>query len=362
MTTTWSHCAGGVLPRQGAGVEEFDVAGADEAGAAVAGAAVAGAVVAGAAVAGADGGAADRWPAAEEQPATRTAATRRGARRRTSRFYPVAHDPVRSAAMTELRGSTALVTGATGGLGRAIARTLAAEGCSVVVTGRQAGPLDQLATEIGGRAVLADLGRRSDLDRMIEEAGQVDIAVFNAALPGSGELPEWEQEQIDRLLEINLGGPVAATRTLLPGMISRRRGHLVYISSLAGKVASRGAPLYSATKYGLRGFAHAVRCDLHGSGVGCSVINPGFVRDAGMFADAGATLPPGVATVSPEQVAAAVVRAVRRDRAEIDVAPLTLRLGALFGSVAPGISTVVQARAGAGISRQMVEGQRHKRA
>lgn len=263
--------------------------------------------------------------------------------------------------MTELRGSTALVTGATGGLGRAIARALHREGASVVVTGRQAGPLDQIAAEVEGRAVLADLSRRADLHRLLEEAGQIDIAVLNAALPGSGELPEWEPEQIDRVLEVNLAGPITVTHALLPGLLARRSGHLVYISSLSGKVASRGAPLYSATKYGLRGFAHGLRCDLHGTGVGCSVINPGFVRDAGMFADTGATLPPGVGTVSPDQVAAAVVRAIRRNRAEIDVAPIGLRLGAVFGSLVPGISAVIQARTGAGISRQMVEGQRHKR-
>ncbi|HET6963145.1 MAG TPA: SDR family NAD(P)-dependent oxidoreductase [Acidimicrobiales bacterium] len=264
--------------------------------------------------------------------------------------------------MTELRGSTALVTGATGGLGRAIARALKDEGCSLVVTGRQAGPLDQVAAEVGGRAVVADLSRREDLSRLLDQAGPLDIAVMNAALPASGELQDWEQEEIDRVLEVNLANPIAMTRALLPAFLARGSGHFVYISSLSGKVASRGAPLYSGTKYGLRGFAHGLRCDLNGTGVGCSVINPGFVRDAGMFADSGTKLPPGVGTVSPQQVAGAVVRAIRSNRADVDVAPLGLRLGATFGSLLPGISSVVQARFGAGISNQMVEGQRHKRA
>ena len=254
-----------------------------------------------------------------------------------------------------------MVTGATGGLGRAIARALKAEGAGLVVTGRQAEPLEALATEVGGRAVLADLSQREDLSRLLDEAGPIDIAVMNAALPGSGELQTWEQEQIDRALEVNLANPIAMTRALLPGFLDRRSGHFVYISSLSGKVASRGAPIYSATKYGLRGFAHALRSDLHGTGVGCSVINPGFVRDAGMFADAGAKLPPGMGTVSPERVAAAVVRAIRGNRAEMDVAPVGLRVGALLGSVAPGLSAGMQARFGAGVSRQMAEGQRHKR-
>lgn len=264
--------------------------------------------------------------------------------------------------MTEFKGSTALVTGATGGLGRTIARALRDAGCSVVVTGRQPAALDQIAADVGGRAVVADLGRREELARLLDEAGPVDIAVLNAALPGSGELQDWEQEQIDGLIEVNLSNPIAMTRALLPGFLERKRGHFVFISSLSGKVASKGAPLYSATKFGLRGFAHTLRTDLYGTGVGCSVINPGFVRDAGMFADSGTKLPPGMGTVSPEQVSKAVLKAIRSDKAEIDVAPFSLKLGAILGSIAPGLSTMAQARFGAGVADQMVANQAHKRA
>lgn len=263
--------------------------------------------------------------------------------------------------MTALRGSTALVTGATGGLGRFIARALRAEGCSLVVTGRRAGPLDEVAGEVGGRAVVADLGRREELPGLLDRVGEVDIVVMNAALPASGPLQEWEPEQVDRALEVNLAGPIAMTRALLPDFLARGSGHFVYISSLSGKVASPGAPLYSATKFGLRGFAHGLFSDLQGTGLGCSVINPGFVRDAGMFADTGTRLPLGMGTSSPQQVAQAVIRAIRSNRLEVDVAPAGIRLGALLGSLAPGISTRVQTMVGAGISRQMVERQRHKR-
>jgi short-subunit dehydrogenase len=263
--------------------------------------------------------------------------------------------------MTALVGSTALVTGATGGLGRAIAGALRAEGCSLVLTGRRPAPLEELAAELGGRAVLADLGRRDQLAGLMDEVGAVDIAVMNAALPATGELQDWEPEQLDRALEVNLANPIAMTRALLPGFLARGNGHFVYISSLSGKVASPGAPLYSATKFGLRGFAHGLHCDLRGTGVGCSVINPGFVRDAGMFADSGNQLPPGVGTVSPEQVAGAVIRAIRSNRIEVDVAPVTIRLGARLGSLAPGISARVQTLVGSGLSRRMIEAQRHKR-
>lgn len=263
--------------------------------------------------------------------------------------------------MTQLRGSSVLVTGATGGLGGDIARRLRDEGASVIVTGRQTAPLEKLAAEVGGRAVVADLSRREDLARLLEQAGPVDIAVMNAALPGSGELGDWSQEEIDRAVEVNLSNPMAMTRALLPSFLDRGSGHLVYISSLSGKVASSGASIYSATKFGLRGFGLALRCELYGTGVGASVICPGFVREAGMFADSGTKLPPGMGTVTPAQVSAAVVKAIVKNKAEIDVAPLSLRLGAAFGSLVPGISTIAQARFGAGVANQMVEGQKHKR-
>ncbi len=109
-------------------------------------------------------------------------------------------------------------------------------------------------------------------------------------------------------------------------MLARRRGHLVFMGSLAGKAASPASSLYNATKFGLRGFALALREDLRDAGVGVSVIMPGFISDAGMFADSGVKLPPGVGTRTPEQVAAAVLRAVEQNRAEVTVAPLPIRL------------------------------------
>ena len=119
---------------------------------------------------------------------------------------------------------------------------------------------------------------------------------------------------------MNLRAPIVMARAAVPGMLERGRGHVVFISSISGKVASEGTSLYSATKFGLRGFALGLREDLHGSGVGVTTIFPGFIRDAGMFADTHVTLPRGTGTRSPEDVAAAVLRAVRDDPAEITVA------------------------------------------
>ena len=263
----------------------------------------------------------------------------------------------------ELRGRTVLLTGATGGLGTAIARALAARGAVPVLTGRRVDVLEPLAAETGGRAVAADLADTASVDRLLAEAGDVDVLVANAALPGSGHITSFSAEDIDRALAVNLRAPMVMARRLAEPMAARDGGHIVFVSSLAGKTASGGGSVYSATKFGLRGFAHALREDLRPSGVGVSVVLPGFIRDSGMFADAGVKLPPFVGTKTPDQVAAAVVRAIERDRAELSVAPIGLRVGAAFGGLAPGLSARVQRRlGGAKVADDMARGQRDKRA
>ena len=134
------------------------------------------------------------------------------------------------------------------------------------------------------------------------------------------------------------------------------------MSSLAGKTATAGSSLYNATKFGLRGFAGAMRAELHGTGVGVSAIFPGFIRDAGMFADADVKLPFGVGTKTPEQVAEATLRAIERNRGEIDVAPVGLKVGTLLGGVAPETAARVTRRSGGDeIAMQFETGQLDKR-
>jgi short-subunit dehydrogenase len=255
---------------------------------------------------------------------------------------------------------TALVTGASGGLGGAIARALHAAGARVVVHGRRADALASLAAEIGARVVVADLAKREDVARLAAEAGEVDVLVANAALPASGPLFEFSEEEIDRALDVNLRAPIALARRLAPGMVARGRGQIVMVSSIAGKVASPGTSLYSATKFGLRGFALGLRQDLAPAGVGVTGVYPGFIRDAGMFAETGVKLPMGVGTRSPEDVAAAVLRAVREDPAEIDVASVEQRAGGWLTALSPALVNHLQSRFSA-LSEAVSRGQRHKR-
>ncbi len=263
-----------------------------------------------------------------------------------------------------LAGGNVLVTGATGGLGQAIARAFADRGATLLLTGRRTAVLEPLARSLGARALECDLARREEVDRLARVAvdAELDVLVANAGLPASGALTELTQVEIDRMLEVNLRAPIALARAIAPGMIERHRGHLVFMSSLAGKSASPLASVYSATKFGLRGFALALREDLRAEGVGVSLVLPGFIRDAGLFADANVRLPPGVGTKSPQDVAAAVLHAVERNRAEVGVAPIGLRVGATLAGIVPDLAASVSRRMGGDrIAREHVEGQRDKR-
>jgi len=261
-----------------------------------------------------------------------------------------------------LDGARVLLTGATGGLGQAIARALSARGAALVLTGRRAEVLEPLAAEIGGRAVASDLADPAAVDALLAEAGEVDVLVANAGLPGSGGLHSFTVEEIDRALTVNLRAPMLLAQALSPLMVERGRGHLLFMSSLAGKAGAPGSSVYAATKFGLRGFGLALREDLASKNVGVSVVLPGFIREAGMFAESGAKLPPFVGTKRPDDVARAVVKAIEQNRAEIDVAPVALRAGTLLASLAPGPVGSVQRKLGAVKTSEAIgRGQTEKR-
>jgi short-subunit dehydrogenase len=254
----------------------------------------------------------------------------------------------------KIAGSTVLLTGATGGIGLAIARAVHERGGKLIVTGRRVDVLEPLAKELGARA-LVDLADAAEVDRLVREAGEVDILIANAALPGSGRLESFTPQEIDRALDVNLRAPIILAHSLLPAMVERRSGHLLFMSSIAGKAASPGTLLYTASKFGLRGFASSLRADLHDSGVGVSTVMPGFIREAGMFAEADVKLTPG-------DVAKATIKAIEHTRGEIEVAPLTLRASATLASVAPEFAGRISRKAGGEqVARDMAAGQRHKR-
>jgi short-subunit dehydrogenase len=244
-----------------------------------------------------------------------------------------------------LSGRKALLTGATGGLGRAIALAMAERGAQLTLSARSREALEALAAELpgSGHEVLpADLAEPDAAERLAAEAAGTEILVANAGLPGAGKLDEFSVEEVKRALRVNLEAPMLMARALYPAMLDAGSGHLVFVASLSGKAASPRSSIYNATKFGLRGFALGLRADLGPRGLGVSLVSPGFIREAGMFADAGAKPPPGMGTSSPEQVGAATVKAIERNKVEVTVAPIQQRIGAHIALASPSISDKAQ--------------------
>jgi short-subunit dehydrogenase len=265
----------------------------------------------------------------------------------------------------ELADRSTLLTGATGGLGRAIAAVLAGRGAKLILSGRKAEALESLAAELPGdghRVAPSDLAEPGAAEKLAAEVGAVDILIANAGLPGTGRLPDYSTEQLTGTLRVNLEAPILLARALEPAMLEQGSGHMVFISSLSGKSATPLSSIYNATKFGLRGFALGLRADLDPQGIGVSIVSPGTIREAGMYSDSGAPPIPGLGTGTPQQVAAAVVKAIEKNKVEVTVAPPQQRLLAHFALTSPGISVkIASGEAGQKAAAAVADGQSDKR-
>ena len=267
----------------------------------------------------------------------------------------------------ELEGKRVLLSGATGGLGRAIAEQLAARGAKLVLSSRREKELRELARSLPGGArrhkvVVADLAKDGAAKKLVRDAGNVDVLVANAALPATGKLESFSDGELSRALRVNFESPIVMARELAPKLERKGEGHIVLISSLSGKVSSPRSSIYNATKFGLRGFTFGLREDLHPHGVGVSVVSPGFVREAGMFHEAGTGDTAGLGTTTPKKVGKAVVRAIRRNRNEITVATRRLRFISEVGYRHPEWAARIQRSGGASEKAEaLAKGQADKR-
>jgi len=247
----------------------------------------------------------------------------------------------------DISGRKVLLTGASGGLGEAIAIDLAGRGAQLILTARRAAELSSLAERIDAEVLVADLTDRADLERVLGAARQVDVLVANAGIGADVPIEDLTAADVDRSIEVNLRAPILMATEFVNARVAQRLpGQVVFIGSLSGLAPTPMTRMYNATKFGLRGFALSLREDLVGTGVGVSIVEPGFIRDAGMFADSGTELPSGVRTKSPADVAAGVARAISSDVAEVFVAPVELRLAATLATVAPALSSRIQRRLG----------------
>lgn len=248
-------------------------------------------------------------------------------------------------------GQTILLTGASGGLGSVMARALADRGVRLFLVAHPGARLEPLAGELRARGVvaepcIADLRVPAERHRVVEEArrrlGPVDLLINNAGVEHNGYYHELSEAEIEEVLSVNLVAAMMLTRLVWPEMLERRRGHVVNIASLAGKVGPAFQEPYAASKAGLIAFTHALRATYEGSGVGASVIVPGFV-EAGIYerlkAQAGRPAPALLGAVSPAKVVRALFRAVERNLAEVVVTRYPVRPLLAFLQLAPSAST-----------------------
>ncbi len=260
--------------------------------------------------------------------------------------------------MRDLRGANAILTGASRGLGVLIGEALAVRGVNLVLAARSASSLDRVADELasyGGKvtSVPTDLSDPGQLEALAERAhkelGGIDILVNNAGIEASHPYEDYPPEEIVRLIEVNLTAPMLLTRKVLPAMLEARRGHIVNIASLAGKASLPYQAPYATTKAALVMFTHTLRAELVDTGVGCSVVCPGFVADEGMYADmqrsTGVSVPGFLAVSKPSKVAEAVIKAIKQNSAELIVNPTPMRgviaMSQLFPDVAPRIMKMI---------------------
>jgi short-subunit dehydrogenase len=219
----------------------------------------------------------------------------------------------------ELRGAAAVVTGASSGLGEAIALRFAQAGSRVVLAARRLERLEALAERIVARggealAVSCDVTEADDIAalhaRTISAFGHCDVLVNNAGIPGGGRFTDVAAEQIERVLRVDLLAVMLVTKAFLPRMIERGAGHVVNVASLAGRNASPGIPVYGAAKHGVVAFSEALYHELKPLGIHVTVVNPGFFPTEGFPQ---ADVPPAL-LLSADRVARAVVDVVRRGR------------------------------------------------
>jgi NADP-dependent 3-hydroxy acid dehydrogenase YdfG len=219
-----------------------------------------------------------------------------------------------------MQGKTALVTGASRGIGLAVARALLSEGAWVGMVARTAEPLHRAAEESGGHAIAADVSTPEGVHTLATYVGELlgdapDIIVGAAGAFSLARLDRAAPEDFDRQIAANLRGPFLLVRAFLPAMLRRGAGHLIHIGSVAGRVAFPENGAYSATKFGLRGLHEVLLQEIRGTGVRATLVEPA-ATDTPLWdpidPDSRADLPSRASMLRPEDVARAVLFAAQQ--------------------------------------------------
>ncbi|MGH2729110.1 MAG: SDR family NAD(P)-dependent oxidoreductase [Actinomycetota bacterium] len=258
----------------------------------------------------------------------------------------------------DLQNSVGILTGASRGIGVHLALALADKGMHLALAARSADALEQTATAVTAKGVKAitvptDVTNRADLEKLIErtttELGPIDVLVNNAGVEMAGYFETLDLDRIEATIATNLTAAIMLTRLVVPGMLERGSGHIVNISSAAGKAARPYGTVYSASKHGLVGFSWGLRAELGPRGIGVSVVCPGYVTGEGMFAErekSAGKVPAALKVVTPEKVAQQTVKAIERNRAEVIVGPPLMKTADVFHALSPDGAIWVGRRTG----------------
>lgn len=243
----------------------------------------------------------------------------------------------------EIAGATALVTGASSGIGAALARDLVAAGARVALVARRDELLEALAASLPAGSAAAfrcdvrdPAAIAATIASVAARLGPIDLLVNNAGVGRYLSFLETPPADVAAVFETNLYAALHFTRAVLPDMLTRRRGHVVNVASIAGRIGSRNHSIYCASKFALAGFSESLAYELEGSGVGVTLVNPGII-DTPFFDHASFASFPAHArsrAIPPERVSAAILRAVRRGTTEITV-PSSYAIGTVLKSAAP---------------------------
>jgi len=248
--------------------------------------------------------------------------------------------------LTSYQGKTALVTGASSGMGRLLALRFARAGARVVLVARREPDLKQLAGEIergGGQALVlpCDVGERAQVFAAAEQAqrqcGAIDILVNNAGYGHHRRFLDWDLDDMEHMLRVNFLGTLYWTKALLPQMVERRSGWIVVMASVAGKLGVPEESAYAASKFAQVGLAEALSYEVEDAGVHVLTVCPGAINTPFFDAEALARMPPVAKRmmIEPEQVIDAIINALARGKYEITV-PRVIAAGYVVRVLAPG--------------------------
>ncbi len=260
--------------------------------------------------------------------------------------------------MDTIRDRVVLLTGASRGMGRVFAVAFARAGADLVLVARDAAGLESCAAEVRalGRVahvLPADLGDTASLAgvaaRAIEIAGRIDVVVHNAGIEPFIRFEEIAPATLEQVVAVNFTAPAVLTHALVPHMLARGSGHVVFLGSTSSLFAAPYAALYGATKSAVSGLSRSLSAEFSGRGVGFSVIQPGFVVGTGMFADVvagkGLTPPAAIGSTTADAVVAATIDAILRDRPDVIVNSVPVGGGAGLARILPGVGMAFMRKA-----------------